>query len=265
MKIRTMALIGAAVAVLGGVSVVACSSSDNTGNPSTGNDAGQTGNDSGPNPGNDSGPVGDDSGVVSGDSGGNTEGGTPCKSPGLFVPTDAGIYCPYSYDDAGTIQYCAPGTEQCCLSPGGDAGGVSACVPFAGSGTTYNSGAQGCPTGDTMWQCSSPLDCASAGPVLPIDGGAPDSGAIVCCLVGGALASATAPYCTTAQKTHFGGTSCQPASACTGSISVTSAGKTFVDPMYVACEQPSDCTGAGQTCTPIYTSGTSIGVCLPPL
>jgi hypothetical protein len=52
---------------------------------------------------------------------------------------------------------------------------------------------------------------------------------IVCCLVGGDLQD-DYDSCSGIQSTYFGGTSCPQ---------------------------------LGQTCTPIYTTGTPIGVCLP--
>lgn len=79
----------------------------------------------------------------------------------------------------------------------------------------------------------------------------------MCCLVGGSLE--TVSSCPTEQKTHFGGTTCQPASACTGTVTVGA----FVDPLYTVCEQQSDCTLVTQTCTPIFVTGTPLGVCLP--
>jgi len=273
MKIRTIALIGTVFAMVGGVGVVARSSSTNNGGTGTSDDAGG-GSDSGGNTNPDSG------GNTNPDSGGNTnpDGGNvsddagPCKSPALHVPeADGGIYCPFSYNDAtdaGT-QYCGSGANaalgQCCLSGGGDAG-PSICQAFDKTAGDFNGGLAGCgATYEAAWQCGSPLDCTNGvGPALPIDGGAPTTGATVCCLVGGALAADTsAGVCSTVQKTHFGGTTCQPADACHGSVSVVSAGKSYVDPLYVACEQNSDCTGTGQTCTAIYVTGTAIGVCLP--
>ena len=266
MKIRSIALIGGLFAVVGGMGAVACSSS-NTGNPTT------PGDDGGSNTKPDTGVVsGDDSGQQQqGDDAGNTptpDGGgttdTSCKSPTLHPPTpDGGIFCPYSYDDAGELQYCNNGTQECCVSAGGDAGGSSGCQAFDGTGTSFNGGTAGCPSGDTVWQCDSPADCVTGtfGPTLPIDGGAPTTGATVCCLVGGSLESAKAPYCTTANKTFFGGTMCEPASACTGSINVVTSTFSGADPLYTVCETQADC--ATGTCTPIYVSGTPIGVCLP--
>ncbi len=214
---------------------------------------------------------GDDGGSGSGDSGKDSGAGLDsgsdaavdagCKPSSLHVPIpDGGVYCPYSFNDAidAGIQYCANGTQQCCLSPGADAG-PSICQAFDGTGVAFNGGKGGCGAQYLgAWQCSSPADCETAGPQLPIDGGAPTSGALVCCLAGGALQSESAT-CSTVQKTHFGGTSCQPASACTGTITIG----TFVDPLYIACEQQSDCPLVTQTCTPIFTTGTPIGVCLP--
>jgi hypothetical protein len=260
--------------------------SDSGGTPGLGEDSGSDSgivsgdddngdDDSGGNGGDDDsgGNGGDDAGA---DSGGNThpdagfDAGSdgavdsgPCKQPALHVPTVAGgIYCPYSFNDvtdSGT-QHCANGTQECCLSPGGDAG-PSVCQTVDGTGVGFNGGLAGCAAKySAVWQCSSPVDCANAGPILPIDGGAPTSGALVCCMVGGPLeADTSAGICTGVEKTHFGGTTCQPAAACTGTITVG----LFTDPLYTVCEQQSDCTGASQTCTPIYVTGTPIGVCLP--
>ncbi len=192
------------------------------------------------------------------------------KPPETHASTaEGGIYCPFSFDDStdSGVQYCANGTQQCCLSPGSDAGS-SSCETFVGNGTAFTQ-AGGCSNiQDSIWQCGAPTDCTQAGPVLPLADGGPgvasDAGPIVCCLVGGNL-EANYDSCSNIQATHFGGTTCQPASACQGSIPVFDSAKatTYTDPLYTVCVTSTDCPTTGQTCTPIYTTGTPIGVCLP--
>ncbi len=269
MKIRTMALIGGVFAVLGGVGVVACSSSNSNGGGGSDNDAGNNnGGDSSVVNNGDSGNTNPgDSSVVTPEDGGTTTADASCKSPTLHVPkVDGGVYCPYSFNDAtdAGVQYCANGTQQCCLSGGGDAG-PSVCQAFDPSTQAYNGGLGSCATVyEKAWQCSSPLDCESAGPVIPNAPAGAAGDPIVCCLVGGSLeaASTASGYCSTAQKSYFGGTTCQPKSACAGEYKYGDA-STDEDLLYTVCEQDSDCTGTGQHCQAIYVTGTSIGVCIP--
>jgi hypothetical protein len=238
MKISKMAFAtGALMAAVAGMSVVACSSSDN--NPSNNQDAGAS---------TDSGAVTTpaDTGAPS-----NNDAGTPpttcAKPPSLHAPSATGVYCPFSWDnatDAG-VKYCSGSTPQCCVSPSSDAG-ISDC-----EGTGYCKDAT-----FKQWQCSAPSDCAG----VTSDAGGP----VVCCLVSGAVEPD--PNCNGFQKTKgLGSVTCKAASQCQGTIQVNS----FSDVQYVACESQADCAasaaafgGDGGTCTPVKTSGTPIGLCL---
>ena len=204
--------------------VVACSSTTtNGGDPVPGPDASKADTGGGTTP---------DSSVVVPE-GGNIEAGGGCASPPqLFKPSAKGLYCPFSKNpDGGTgAAYCTANSQVCCVSPSADAGS-SVCAANQGA----------CPAADSLWQCSAPQECG---------GGTP-----VCCLTAGPLEAD--PNCAGFQKTKgFYATTCTTAQACTGTVD---AGK-YIDNQYVVCEQQSDCTTG--TCTPLKTSGTSIGLCL---
>jgi hypothetical protein len=238
MKINQFALVsGAVLLTLGGMTAVACSSSS-TPTPVQGSqDSGAVqSNDSGGTvtPNNDGGtvtPTGD-SGTVTptGDSG----SGSCAKPPALHVPVaDGGVYCPYSFNDAtdSGIQYCSGATPQCCVSPSSDAG-PSDCEAVGACASSTS----------TVWQCSAPSDCAG-------------TAGNVCCIISGPLEPDTA--CSGYQKTKgLDSITCMPAADCTGPIEAGA----YLDTHYVACEQQSDCTTG--TCTPVFTSGSPIGVCL---
>jgi hypothetical protein len=86
----------------------------------------------------------------------------------------------------------------------------------------------------------------------------------VCCLISGTVEADT--KCNGYQKTKgLDSVSCMPAAQCQGSITEGQ----YTDTHYVACEQQADCNasaaafgGDGGTCTPVFTSGTPIGLCL---
>lgn len=156
----------------------------------------------------------------------------PCANPPkLYAPSDAGVYCPYSKSDASATQYCAPGSQVCCLAPIDDAGGSSPSVCQQGP----------CATNWRAWACASPSECPTPGDV--------------CCLTAGPVEAD--PKCAGYQKTKgFDNTACIPAAKCTGTVMI---GK-YTDNLTVVCAQQSDCkTG---TCTAVKTTGTSIGLCL---
>ena len=255
MKISKMAFVaGAVAATFAGMVVAACSSDDSSNNSNK--DAGTQNPDTGATtmPAQDSGNTTppQDSGVTTPPTdGGTTPMDAACaKPPALHAPSDAGIYCPYSFNDAtdSGIQYCARGTQQCCVSPSTDAG-ISDCENIGScSNATFKA-----------WQCSAPSDCAGA----TTDGGA-DAGPVVCCLISGAVGADS--NCSGYQKTKgLDSVTCMAASACQGPITVGA----FMDVHYVACEKQSDCDqtassfgGDGGTCTAVKTSGTPIGLCL---
>jgi hypothetical protein len=277
MNIRTMALIGGAVAVALANVMIACSSSG-SGNPGGGNSSSggsssgtTTSSSSGTTTSSSSGTASSSSGST-GSSSGTTEDAACAKPPETHPSkADGGIYCPYSFNDltdSGT-QYCTTGAQQCCLSGGGDAG-PSVCAPIDDSTAAFNGGLGSCgATYEAAWQCGNSADCTQAGPLLPLADGGPgvaptgDAGALVCCLLGGSLEADTS--CNGYQKTHFGGTTCQPSSLCQGSVAVVSGTKTYADPLYTTCTDTTTSTDCptGKTCTAIFTTGTAIGVCLP--
>lgn len=256
MKISKMAFVaGAVAATFAGMTVVACSSDDSSNNShpdaSTNADTGAT-----TMPAQDAGsttpPTDSGSTTPPTDSGSTTPDAACAKPPSLHAPSDAGIYCPYSFNDAtdSGIQYCARGTQQCCVSPSTDAG-ISDCENLgACANSTFKT-----------WQCSAPSDCAG----VAVDGGADGgNGPVVCCLISGKVGAD--PNCSGYQKTKgLDSVTCMAASACQGDITIGA----YPDTHYVACEKQSDCDqtassfgGDGGTCTPVKTSGTPIGLCL---
>jgi hypothetical protein len=231
--LRLLASVGALSVVFG---AAACSS----GQPA---DEGHTSSGAGGSGGSDATTAVD--GTTAGSSGGGPEmdagaqphppldAGGGCKPLKIRAPPDAGIPCPRSKVDGGTLLHCARGSEVCCVVRGED-GGPSTCDP----GLT-------CPAQDTLWACASPEDCASsaAGPT--------------CCLAAGALGpDRVCPiYRTTLGRPR---TSCVGATACTGTVDAAKVPET----LYVVCSVQADCP-AGMTCTPIRALGIDLGLCLP--
>ncbi len=180
MEFRKLAwVLGAALTVgVGGMSAIACSSSN-----SGGGDAGSSsGSGSGSSSGSSSGGMsdattgGDDGATTGTDSGSGSGGssdagaGTDCgKLPSLHQNPAGDIYCGYGAD-GGTID-CTTGS-QCCL--GGSIGGgqfaPQECSPWQanGSGCTNPDG------GGIGIACNQISDCTSNG-----------NGGTACCLVGG--------------------------------------------------------------------------------
>ena len=233
MNVRTMSFVMTSLLLSGSAALAlqACSSST-TGDNSTADASTGGGQDSGSEGTVDgSTQPGVDGGTQPG-----VDGSTPCASPPkLFVPkADGGMYCPFSKNPDGGVEYCKTPAEMCCLSPSADAGS-SVCEKLAASCTN---------TAFSQWECSSPSECAG------------NAGGNTCCLIAGPLEADLS--CSGYQKTKgFDATKCMAAAACTGTVVV---GK-FTDNQTIVCEQQSDCAG-GKTCTPVKTTGTSIGLCL---
>jgi hypothetical protein len=231
MKLRmTWFLGGCALAVLGGMNAMACSSSST---PITGTDSGGGGQDTGSGsnmdtsmPGNDTGPKTDGGGgseTSPSEGGGPTDAAADCKKVTLHENAEAGVYCPFSGVDGGKAITCTGG-QICCETPENDAGLISTCES---AGTT-------CPvSGSAVWGCEGPVDCTAAGSAGPL-----------CCLT----ASAIVPEgmgCTYDYVSHFGGTAC--ATSCpTGQFTV--------------CEADGDCP-SGMMCVPTTSKGNQFGVC----
>jgi hypothetical protein len=158
----------------------------------------------------------------------NSGGGAPdagCHKPppALHPEVTPGVYCPFS-GDGGDSQTCTGGH---CCEP---AAGGSACTPDSTA----------CPTGDTDWQCGSPVDCAAG---------------LSCCGTGNLLTQAACgdvpPY---PYVSGFKGTTCA-ASCNTGMFNGGMLG-------FVVCSQQSECPVG--TCAPIEPKGGGTGYCAGP-
>ncbi len=141
-------LLGGALLVGSGGLMIACSSSDNTGNPSTGG-----GTDSGTG-GHDGSTSGSDSGTGGQDSGGSSDAGTgsECGTTPALHPSDAGsIYCPFG-PDGGAIT-CQ--NEACCIS-----GKVGSAFPPSTCAMAGQCNFQA-DAGNTEIDCEQSADCPS--------------------------------------------------------------------------------------------------------
>jgi hypothetical protein len=235
MKLRmTWFLGGCAMALMAGMNMMACSSSNSPGGGGgSGGSGGSGGKDSGgvdsKAPG-DTGPGSDAMG--GGDTGPSDAGGdVNCGKPSDLHPEkEAGIYCPFSAVGDGGDKTCTGG-QVCCQTLSADAG-ASTCEPAGTAVTACPS-----PSDSVVWECEDPIDCVGS------------SGGALCCGFG--TAEKEAPSCSNydyVSGSKGKGSVC--ASSCAGGN--------------IICETQAECTAAeAGTCTPVKDHGNSIGFCMP--